>query len=113
MQVIHMLGPRIDQQSLQTGLQQETLDLEETAVVYSPDAVSGEELRSPRSHVKFRDINGDTQEIAVRDLDERVQRMLGIAQGMPDPWQLYQDPDGVIRVVVSNEVLQAYKSRYQ
>jgi len=104
--------PQIDNEDLIRGVRSETNEaaLEWDSVVEEGDS-SAETPPSPRTTVMYRDINGDTQALNVNELDQRTQDIVAIAKRYPDPWQLYEGEDGTIRVVVSNEVLNAWKSR--
>lgn len=107
MQLIHMQGPSI------RGRHEDDLELfEETPSVASgmdTAVASGE--GSPRLRWEYKDINGESQTVAVRDLDDRIVQMVSLAKQLQQPWQLWETEDGTIRLMTSDEVVQEFRSR--
>ncbi len=125
MQVIHMLGPRLDQDSLRAGVESEDLDfldpeegiwtVEEQA--YSEEQVEayiGEqrpEQEQPRTRVPYKTNDGKEDLVAWDSLDKDMQMVIEMARRGTDPWQLYESPSGQLRIAVSGEVAAAAASR--
>ena len=107
MQVIHQLGPRLDQAMMRQGLEEEVVE-----PLFEAEIPSEGDDPIPRTWINYKDNNGEEQRIDYATLDTKVQQVIEIAKEFPDPWSLYETPDGTMRVMVSGEVLSAWNARY-
>jgi len=106
MQVIHMLGPPIVEESLRAGLAAEPMFTEEGW----QERVVGDE--SPRQRLPYKRNDGGEAFVEWDSLNEEVQKAVEFARGSDDPWQLYEGGDGEIRIGISSQVanqLRAWK----
>ncbi len=108
MQVIHMLGPRLDQDSLRAGIESEDLDfLEPEEGIWETE----EQPDLPRTRVPYKTNEGGEAFVNWDSLDPEMKMVIEVARTMPDPWQLYESPSGQMRIAVSGEVAALAKAR--
>ncbi len=111
MQVIHMLGPRLDQDSLRAGIESEDLEfLDPEAGIWTVEEKQAE-TEQPRTRVPYKTNDGKEELVAWDSLDKDMQMVIEMARRGTDPWQLYESPSGQIRIAVSGEVAAAAASR--
>ncbi len=124
MQVIHMLGPRLDQESLRTGMADVDLDfLGPEEGIWEPEddlteaylgEIRGEEPPEvPRTRVAYKTNQGGEAFVEWNSLEPDMQMVIEIARQSDDPWQLYESPAGQMRIYVSSEVAAAAQTRKQ
>ena len=108
MEVIHLLGPS------------ETSSVEREELFPEPappegrnpwDTRVGQE-EVPRLRIPYKTHSGGEAFAEWNSLDEEMQKAIEFARASDEPWQLYEDPNGGMRIVISSQVandLRAWK----
>ncbi len=114
--LIHALGPRIDQQEFQRGVK-EDLFSDTPEQPYSEEMVEayiGEQEQgdgTPRTRVPYKTNQGGEAFVDWNALDQDMQMVVEIARTRAGEWQLYEDPAGMMRIMVDPEVEQEFRRR--
>ncbi len=124
MQVIHMLGPRLDQDSLREGMEEPISisgegdlfpDTERMPFLKEQDPNEQQpffnlENEKPRLSLPFKTKDGGEAFVNWNALDPDMQQVIEIARRKDDPWQLYESASGQMRIGISSEVEAEFRS---
>lgn len=112
-QLIHDLGPRIDQDEFVRGVTEDLFS--EPEQPYSQEQVEAyideSEGFGPRTRVSYKTNQGGEAFIDWNSLDPDMQTVVEIARTREGEWQLYEDPSGSMRIMVDPEVEQEFRRR--
>ena len=107
--LILSLGPRIDQQEFQRGLEVDPMGWRE-GQIFDDEAVI-DIPEEPRTRVEYKTNQGGVAYAKWDSLPEDMQMMIEIARTYPGEWQLYEDPSGGMRIMVDPQAEQEFRRR--
>lgn len=110
---LDFLGQRVkvlDAPSLQAGLESEDLELEDDS--NGEQIIHIEDPGVPRRRVPYKTKDGEDRLYDSNLLERKVKEVMAIAIRRNDPWQLYENPDGTMRIMVSGETVAEWDAQH-